>query len=245
MYSNRVLFSLVILLTSCTLKEQRPSKTWLYKESDIEVLNGKVNQLIQTDDNCDGVSEQNTSDTVDFDIKSDIKEVRSWDPGIVFQTKYVTKYDSNRRRLQIIARSRALRQIDFWMRAEIIKKHKVVDTSMKISGVYEYDKNGHVIKRYSSLEDLSEGNYSYNKYNSDGDMIETDSYLNSKLLGYVTKLTYDNKHMVIEETIFHNGTLVIKTNYSYLSFDSKGNWTKRKESYDVNTVTTIRKITYY
>ena len=109
---------------------------------------------------------------------------------------------------------------------------------------YKYDSQGNQTEKSWLYSDGSPGlRYAYKR---EGDRSEEMVYRPDGSLSHGTKNKLDDKGNEVETTdVLPGYPPRPKTTYTYLEFDSQGNWTKRKQSYGDSTSITYRTITYH
>jgi hypothetical protein len=240
------LFIASICLFACHSKQ---CKITLVPTGDgMEALYGHIKE-ITTGNEIETHTERDYYSIVDFNKKGDSIKISGSSHGMISITKINAVYGSHGKV------SKMIKYHDFEYLGgdpfgnDPAYKKRRNSLAKQVAGVYTCDMGGHVVNYIPESNDVE--SYIY-KYNTEGDMIECDTYIKSIGLKYVSKFTYNSRHLIDEENKFVNKHLMMHVNYSYLEFDSGDNWTKRKGSYDYpsglagkETETLTRKITYY
>jgi len=234
--------SILVILTLFSLsfqKGDKPETTRLLNDN-LEVLNGSVKQLIETEHNHTAESDYPLAfvTNTDFNKGGDIisqRKMEIWEKKWR-EIKYTYQYDSKGRKTKTIVgfpKEWGSNSYGIW--------------------TYSYDKNGNIVEstiHWRKEKPKGEENY---KYDANGNMIEINPIKGDYF--YRTAYRYNNKGLLIKETAEpdqngHGLDYLIE----YKSFDSKGNWLKKiriKQFYPIpnskarfiDTIT--RKITYY
>ncbi|HEX3384708.1 MAG TPA: hypothetical protein VHS53_05955 [Mucilaginibacter sp.] len=188
-----------------------------------ELMYGHIRQIIELrpDRKPEGdIPQLVPDDTTTFDkmgdpIQTTLGEISSKAPGYV---TYSTKHDSIGRRLET-----------------------AVYTDIK--RVYYFDGNGRVIKREEPGPTTPISHRIY-FYNSAGELSGYQEYGYHDSLRETVSFEYDLKGL-LEREDYSISNHMAKADFTYLSFDEKGNWTKRIISNEHAADTVERKITYY
>jgi hypothetical protein len=227
---NKSIFLLLVLLSLSFQKSDKPKTTMLFN-AHLEVLNGQIKQLIETEHNhtLESESPEAWSIITDFDKKGNIisqKRQELWEKKWR-AIRYLYKYN-------VVGK----------------KTETSVKTYEKTKSVYKYAKDG-VIREtllYTKKNQL-QGKEIY-KYDKVGNMSELD--IDEEDYSYKIKYLYDSKRRLIKEINEHGPEFSIE----YKSFDRNGNWVKKMRISPVlyplpngkyvKLIDTIeRKITYY
>jgi len=236
--------SILIIFTLLSLsfrKDDKPKITRLFNYN-LEVLNGSVQQLIETEHNHTAESDYPLAfvTNTDFDRRGDIvsqRKMEIWEKKWR-RIKYVYQYDakgSKTKAVVLFPKEWGSNSYSIW--------------------TYKYDKSGNIVEseihwnRYKSR-----GKESY-KYDSNRNLKESIPEQGKETYFLKMVYRYNEKGLLVKEIESpdqngHGLDYLIE----YKSFDSKGNWLKKiriKQSYPIpnskfrfiDTVT--RKITYY
>lgn len=229
-----MLITIVLIYSACIHKSSNPSKTWFYNEEFdgwpfFEQLNGKIKRI------SINYSPGNTSDynIIDFDEQGNMEssKMESIDIALSNGTPDTTIHKTS-------------------------SVYKIIYSNNQVIGLIQILSDSH-----NFLQDVSlSGNYSDTvllKYNSIRKLVKSDTitYPNQHREADIFTFRYDSNKCVIESNLFEpNRALPLyKNTYTYLNFDSNGNWGKiirHHQSYPplerrtfIDTI--IRKITYY
>jgi YD repeat-containing protein len=221
--------SVLIAFLSCH-RASKMDVTTTY-DTQFEILNGKVRELTET---YKTQSNDQETDITTFDKNGNAaqaRQIRAHQNGII---KYSYKYDKND------------------------KKTEITLNNGGIQATYKCDKNGRAVELNTDVKEFYVANIHLYKYDSTGNMIESDSYRDKEHL-FSTKFIYNGQHLLMEEDKLDTGKrLTIRAIYSYKAFDGKHNWLKRVNNVEyyfgeiggdnqptVRKDTITRKITYY
>ena len=241
MPNRAMLYCKSLILILCTLplisfQVIPTSKTTRLFNDNLEILNGNIKQLIETEHNHTIESEYPLAWAIvtNFDKKGKVvsqKRKELWDKKW-HEIKYLYKSDSNGKEIQV-----------------------GIKTSEKSISTYKYGADG-IIKESILYWNKSElkGKVIY-KYDNWGNVVQINPTQGEYF--FKTKYLYDSKQHIIKE-IWHVNDKGQGFEYSieYKSFDSKGNWLKKLKTnrfyyplpngQNAKLVDTIeRKITYY
>jgi hypothetical protein len=227
--------TLFYLILSSFQGNTLPKTTRLLNDN-LELLNGNVKQLIETEHNHTMESEypEAWSIITDFDKKSDVVSQRRaelWDKKW-HKIEYSYKYDAAGEKTEVRVRtSEKLLSIYKYGKDEVIQSLILYWNKNQSQGkvIFKYDKLGNVIE-----VNPTEGNYFFK-----------------------SRYVYDNKGHVIKEIDMPDdkGQGFVYS-IEYKSFDQKGNWLEKVKQSPVfypfpnskgmrKADTIIRKITYY
>lgn len=246
---SKSVFILVVLSVLSFSKDRKTNSIFL-NETIPESLNGNVKQLTITYSDDDFPEGDHT--VVDFDVQGDVINEKREFRGNTVQVKYIAKRNIYGKKMEMVGYLIDLTKYPIGFN-DNTKKVEDIDTAKKFKEIYLYDKDEHISQFILNRFDPASGHYLY-KYNSDGNIIESDYYINPKLLLDITKFKYDNKHHLIELDKFTTKNfLAYRVHYFYKSFDPKNNWIKmvaQSEGFyptpkDMRTYTVNREITYY
>ncbi len=157
-------------------------------------MNGNVKQI--TEAPVDDINDNNPNAGQDYDIidinkQGDVIKIVTGFHGSVFQTHYITKYNSNGKKLETKG---YIKPADITIaRCRSGIKSKQTDTGRKLILVYRYNKQSEIINYVVNPNKPGADSSTY-KYNNKGELIELDYYANPKLLMDVTKYKYDNNN---------------------------------------------------
>ena len=231
-----------MLIASCSPTEQRQKNVCTFFINDeLVVLNGNVKHMVVEYESRTNPGED--YDIIDINRKRDVTKIIHGFHGMILPRTYLTNYDKNGRKLEtisylIIPKNRTMKDI-------FIKKIKEIDSIKEATAIYTYNNENEIIRTgFRNTKTTDETMY---KYNSTGDLVETDGY------GWpeITFYKYDDQHHLIESNRYIRGHFWGKSTYKYLSFDLHNNWTKAiqvsKNGYESSgkAFTINRKITYY
>ncbi len=238
----------IISICLCACNNKRSKAVYVPIQDGMEAFNGHVKEII-TEDEIRSGTERDYSSTINLSKRGDSIEVSGGSHGRISVTKMYAVYNTQGKMTKMIEYHdlEYLGGTPFDNDSAYQKRRDSL--AKQVAGIYTCDRNGHVIKYSPESNDVE--SYIY-KYNTEGDMIECDTYIKSIGLKYVSKFAYNSRHLIDEENKFVNRTLMMHVSYSYLALDSRDNWTKRRVSYDYpsglggkETKTLTRKITYY
>jgi hypothetical protein len=227
----RKLIFVIFIPLSLSLQKDDKLKTTMFYNDHLEVLNGKVKQLIVMGMDLRGTPfMMNYADTTYFNKKGDEVETYSgWSDGLHVSKKFDFKYSKDGKELEFLARLG---------NGKTIYKYDKYD---RIIGAYYYNVDGiyeKILYRYDML----------------GNINQTEAYDKSNALRHKIAYTYNDKRLLLKENYFalNSNTYTSDVLYEYKSFDNRNNWTKQirkmKNSSDTgffNIDTVTRKITYY
>lgn len=132
-----------------------------------------------------------------------------------------------------------------------IKKTTSLDDTLSITRVHTFDKTGRDVITYHDKDGAKQ--FAVHQYDAvNGLVTQSIFYRTKSIIGLRETYKYNSKNLLSEIADYlANGKIKEKVLFSYLAFDSHGNWTKRtetrKNSKGITTgiVTITRKITYY
>ena len=217
-------------LFSCTRKKE--TTTIFFSSSGSELLNGSVKEIIETDSSLTGIF--SPIDTNYFDVKGNITASNGRGRLGKQLVRFTNEYGPNGQKLKTIATGYEY-------------AFGILDNTS--TTIFKYNEAEYI----TSLEDYCQPKHicdtTLYKYNKTNQLIEM---INSNGLGIEFSENFKYNGNLLIETISylydHKGNKMPpdKYNYKYLTFDKKGNWTKRFGFYNSEKEwMAIRKITYY
>lgn len=219
---NKSILGIVILLTSCTSKQQKPLNTWLYGYGRVEKITGRVKKLIEKR----WSSKMDPYYAYTFDTKGNVVRIEDIFQSGTDTTKYSTVYNNDKK-------------------IESIGLGKDVGKDFK--EIYKYDTNGYLTRCIGNAYNPSPDTDRF-IYDGTGNLIEQQQYFEKKPLWiFKFKYFYNNNGVCtgVEQTMTtwrDNFKKPRKDTTRYIIFDSKNNWLK---AVDFLNDTITRKITYY
>jgi hypothetical protein len=221
MYLSKSLLIFGLTVFLLPLKDKKNKTTVVFHDQP-EILNGRVMWLIEIRSAINEPPPPCSIDTTSFYKNGNLIEMRS---GTGDRTCGITKFITQ------------------------FKNGSISEIRTADGDIFKYGKNGQIIKfisySYPGLYDLY-------KYDTEGNLIEDIQHLGVKRIFQISKFKYNVKNILTEGYSYDDGIqLRSKAFYRYVSFDNKGNWTKRIVTHTniknvVESRDTIqRKIVYY
>ena len=228
---------MVFLIASC--KKQTQQQSWFRDDAEITILNGKVKQILVTNEPKDKYFYLGQYDDKG-DLKYTIRHIETeWadkdgkHSEINIDTlEYSSIYDDAGKKIATTLKSPKDTSVDKWA----------------------FDDNGKVISfRTNITEPSSLDCMDYYKYDAHGDLAEYEQHFCKTMCPELYRYKYDENHLLIELSFYEvcSGfeAFIRSTRFEYKAFDMHKNWIKRiahfKSRRSESSSTEVRKITYY
>src|SRR5580698_8043774 len=152
MYKKSLILVVIIMFYSCKTTTRESVKTWIYEDSDVELLNGAVKQVKVTYDDPSFIKSIDYS-VVNVDKVGNVTSVESGFHGNNSTTTYIGKYNAKGGKVAAIADSWQAKDFPRVMKER--KNIKTADTNVKPAELYRFDGNGHITKYILNRNDPS------------------------------------------------------------------------------------------